>query len=103
MNSKTEDTRIVCGVRCTWWDSIDKTARTPPGRSGHRIPCCPHCGSVLFEYPTEAAWFEAADHYEHERPQPGYRKLIEWARGKCFKSMAAAKIAMDAEQPKPPG
>jgi hypothetical protein len=83
---------IVYGARCTWLDSIDKTGRTPPGPSGHRLPCCPHCGSVLFQLPTEADWWTGVDRYEADG-HPGYRAMITWARGKCFANMAAMQRA----------
>ena len=107
------DTRIAYGVGCTWWDSIYKTGTTTPGRmtvrrgdgtpvevSDAQLPCCPHCGSMLFEVENEQVWFEGVDRYEQDG-HPGYRKQMEWMRGKCFKDMAAAKAAYDAkEQPR---
>lgn len=86
-----EDTRIVCGARCCWWDSINKV--------GHHqgLPCCPHCGSVLFEFPSEKEWFESVDKYE-KAGNPGYRALIEWSRGKCFKTWLEAKAVFLAER-----
>lgn len=77
------DPRVVYGARCTWWDSIHKVAKTdtdPP------IPCCPHCGSVLFETENEASWFKSIDHYEASG-HPGYRAMMEWSRGRCFKGL----------------
>lgn len=75
--------RVVYGVRCTWWDSIDKVATTDSG-----LPVCPHCGSPLFESPDLATWWQAVDRYEAEE-QPGYRAMMEWARGRCFPSLTA--------------
>lgn len=71
------DTRVVYGVNCTWWDSIDKVAKLRTG-----IPCCPHCGSVLFEVANIEEWWEGVD--RHDQTHPGYRKLIEWSQGKCY-------------------
>ena len=79
------DQRIVHGF-CTWWDSIQKA-----GRKGN-LPACPHCGSVLFEMANEVEWFKGVDRYEREG-HPGYRKFVEWLRGKCFKNY---DIAMEA-------
>lgn len=84
--------KVVYGARdCVWWDTIDNAGRTPP-RAGVSIPCCPHCGSVLFEVPSEQDWFAAVDKYEAQG-HPGYRALIEWARGKCFPNHALTKAA----------
>ena len=92
------DTRIPYGIRCTWWDSIDKVALTPPGPSGHQIPCCPHCGGVLFEVESEAKWFEGVDRHE-ANGHPGYRAMVEWSRGKCFPNYAALESAFAASRP----
>lgn len=93
---RAPDTRIVYGARCAWWGSIDKTALTPPGPSGHRIPCCPHCSSPLFEMDDEAAWFAGVDRHE-ANGHPGYRTFVEWLRGKCFPSPRAAMAAYSIE------
>lgn len=85
----SKDSRIVSGARCTWWDSIDKV-----GKNGAGLPCCPHCQSVLYEYPDEVMWFRGVDNYE-AAGNPGYRKVIEWSRGKCFPKYAAAKYAYE--------
>jgi hypothetical protein len=84
------DERIVCGARCNWWDSIDKVAH-----SG-LLPTCPHCGSVLFEYPSERAWFALVDQYAEKTNNPRYRAEIEWARGRCFRSYADLRTAYEA-------
>lgn len=94
------DTRIVYGARCTWWDSIDKAGKTESGPvTGHRLPACPFCGSVLFEYPNEAEWFQAAEKYAEKKPDPDYVDFIKWARGKCFPNFPLARKAFDAQQP----
>lgn len=90
-----KDPRIVVGARCTWWDSIDKIGRLHTGRvsNGREItlPCCPHCKSVLYEYPNESVWFLGVDAFD--RTNPGYRKMIEWGRGNCFPSFQDAQKA----------
>lgn len=89
-----KDTRIPYGARCTWWDSIDKVDHTAAGQSGHALPCCPHCGGMLFEVQSEKEWFDGADRYE-ANGHPGYRSMLEWARGKCFPDFAALKAAYE--------
>jgi hypothetical protein len=81
------DDRIVYGARCQWWDSIDKVATMPGGG----LPICPHCGSVLYET-TPAKWWREVDAYEADG-NPGYRQMIEWARGKCFPTFGALTAA----------
>ena len=90
------DTRIVYGIRCVWWDGIDKVALSPPGESGHRIPCCPHCGSPLFEMEDEEIWFAGVDRHQ-ANGHPGYRRFVEWLRGKCFPNAKAAMAAYASE------
>ena len=81
-----QDTRIVYGARCSWWDSIDKVGLIPVPHSVG-LPCCPHCQSPLFEIDNEAIWFASVDRYE-ANGHPGYRAMVEWGRGKCFPSIA---------------
>lgn len=84
--------RIVNGAHCTWWDSIAKASQ-----NAHGLPCCPHCGSVLFEVPNEVTWWATVD--AHERTtQPGYRAQLEWMRGKCFPDFTTASEAYSASR-----
>jgi hypothetical protein len=92
------DTRIVYGANCCWWDSIDKCSTKPASATGPGLPCCPHCGSVLFEQPDEATWFAGVDAYAEQLGDTQYRAFIEWLRGKCFRRVADARAAFDAEQ-----
>lgn len=83
------DNRIAYGARCTWWDGIRKVGKHPSG-----LPCCPHCRGMLFEMENESQWFAGADRYEADG-HPGYRAMIEWARGRCFRNMAEIKAAYE--------
>jgi len=85
------DPRIVCGARCVWWDGIGKTVLRGP----HHVPCCPHCGGVLFEYADEATWWAGIMAYELDG-HSGYAKFIEWLRGQCFATHASAVAAYRA-------
>lgn len=91
------DERIVYSARGTWWDSIDKVALTPDD-GGHRLPCCPHCGSVLFEMDSDEQWWAGAQRYEDEG-HPGYVEMIRWGRGKCFPNIPALELAYKARSP----
>lgn len=89
------DTRIAYGARCTWWDGIANVGLTEPGRSGHRIPCCPQCGSMLFEMESEEPWWDGVRKHE-SNGNAGYRLMMEWARGKCFPNLAALELTYAA-------
>lgn len=91
-----EDTRIVCGAVCTWWDSIDKVGRLGTGSMGP-LPCCPHCKGVLYEYPDEETWWRGVEDYTSKHPD--YRKFIEWCRGKCFPRLSDAARSFREEFP----
>lgn len=88
------DTRIVYGARCAWWDSINKIGKTAPDLRGHSLPCCPFCGSVLFEMSSMKEWNAGVERYE-AAGHPGYGKMITWARGKCFPNMTAMNKAYE--------
>lgn len=91
------DTRIAYGARCTWWGHIREVGhRTVSG--DHPLPCCPHCRGMLFEMDNEGQWFSGADRYEASG-HPGYRKMLEWSRGKCFPNLGALETAYRAETP----
>lgn len=92
MNQATKDTRIVYANGCTWWDSIDKVSTVGP----LKIPCCPHCKSVLFEVPSLEIWNEGVDSYTRSA-DPNYRKFMDWLRGKCFKDHETAREKFNSE------
>lgn len=100
MNVAILDTRIAYGVGCTWWDSIKKVGKTDPGKSGHTLPCCPHCRGMLFEMENEGQWFDGVKKHE-ATGNPGYRTMVEWSRGKCFKNYDVLKKTYQAEMPAP--
>lgn len=72
-----ETSIVVFGARCTWWDYITRAGSLPSG-----LPCCPHCGSPLFQ-DHEDSWWAGVDRYEADG-HPGYRDVITWAQGRCF-------------------
>ncbi len=85
--------RVVYGLHCVWWDTIDKAAVKPSG-----LPCCPHCGSVLYQVDDEAAWFKNVDAHVEKTGDSEYRAFIEWLRGKCFVGMRFARERWYAEK-----
>lgn len=90
------------GARCLWWDSIEKAGgiQMPADAGGGFLPCCPFCRSPLLEFENEAAWWDGVDAYEHAG-HVGYRELLIWSRGKCFKSMAHLQRAYREAHTKP--
>jgi hypothetical protein len=86
----TVDTRIVCGATCSWWDDICEVGIS----TGHALPCCPHCGGVLYEYPTMETFMSGAIIYDNKHP--GYLNVLHWTRGRCFPSFEAACKAYNA-------
>ena len=90
------DTRIVFGMRCVWWDGIEKVGKLPPSPSGHSLPCCPHCGGVLMQMDGPEQWWRTVEQHQ-ANGHPGYRAFIEWMKGKCFPTMQAAKAAYEAK------
>ena len=92
------DPRIVYGSRCLWWDSIDKVSILTT-QSGTRLPCCPFCRGVLYEIPDLKTWEEGAKKYE-ANGHSGYVEVLNFMRGKCFKTMDEAKEALKLEKSK---
>ena len=70
--------RIGFGAACCWWDEIEAAAPTVTG-----IPCCPHCGGVLYELESDSWWLFARKHAE-EAKDSRYLAFVEWIRGRCF-------------------
>ena len=83
------DTRYVYGANCTWHGPISAIGK----RGG--IPCCPSCGSMLFEFPHKDDWTRAADRYE-AAGHPGYRNMIDWSERRCFPTRKALEDAYAA-------
>ncbi len=88
------DTRFVYGARCAWFGPISAVGTTRGGRIG--IPCCPHCGSVLYEMDDEATWWAGVDKFE-ANGHPGYRKFVEWCADKHFMSSSDGVVAYQSE------
>lgn len=86
----SEDTRIVYGALCTWWNGIEKVG----SRNG--LPCCPKCKRMLFEMPSPKEWWHAVEKHKADG-HPGYRDFVEWLKDKCYPNFAAAKAAYEAK------
>jgi hypothetical protein len=88
------DKRVVYGANCTFWGSINEIGTRDVG--GHKLPCCPHCKGMLFEMDSEEKWFQGVDRYSESHV--GYRDKIEWARGKCFKTVTELTKAYECRE-----
>lgn len=119
MAAVIEDTRIVYGAGCMWWDRIQHAGTRRPGAdlidrmkaqnpalaaaldrdvaSGPGLPCCPHCGGMLFEMASEEEWWTAARKLEADS-HPGYVAFLTWARGKCFPTYEDATMAYELRE-----
>lgn len=89
------DTRIVWGVGCCWWDSVDKASKNISG-----LPCCPHCGSMLMEVPSPIVWWTNVDDYAKKANDRDYREFMKWLRGKCFRSIVTARAEFERVRPR---
>lgn len=78
----------VYGNNCTWYNDKSQAGINPNG-----LPCCPHCGSMLFEEKTEK-WENAI--LENALRDPEYLDLLLWARGRCFRNFSALKTAFQS-------
>lgn len=81
---------IACGARCTWWDDKSKAGSKPSG-----LPCCPHCGGVLFQCEMENWWADA--HRYEEDGHPDYVPFLRWLQGKCYENHVVARTVYMAE------
>lgn len=86
------DTRIVYGVRCTWWDSIAKVATLDSG-----IPCCPHCRGVLMEVPDFKTWNRNVEKHAKRSGDAEYPAFIRWLRGRCLPTATKAREHFNRE------
>jgi hypothetical protein len=86
------DPRLVYGARCVWWDHISKASTNAVG-----LPCCPHCGSVLFEVDGWKTWDANVAAFALKSGDANYPAFMKWLRGRCFPDIATARAAFDAE------
>ena len=68
----------------------------------HGLPCCPYCGSILFEVPSQAHWDHGVDKHE-AAGHTGYRDFLAWTRTqkKCWPSLRVACAVYQQETGKP--
>lgn len=86
---------LVQGLHCTFWGS-----RSQAAVGEDSVLACPHCQNHLVDSPAKTIFWQGIDMWEAgfykttgtriPVSHPGYRKLIEWMRGKCFSGMEQA-------------
>jgi hypothetical protein len=77
----------VYAAGCAWSGPIEKVGMTGIPVS---IPCCPYCGSVLFQM-NEDEWWEGAEEFEKEG-HPNYVAFLRWkeSHDKCWLALEDA-------------
>lgn len=105
------DTRYTYGAGCSWHGPIAKVGKTAPtpvrmatigGRQipigGHSLPCCPHCGGMLYEMPTEREWWLGARNHE-KKGHLNYVVFLLWTaeQSRCWPSLRDAARAYEQE------
>lgn len=77
----------VYSARCSWHGPIESVGKTQGEPS---IPCCPHCGSVLFQTDKEQWWKGAKEH--EAKGHQNYEAFLRWAekQHRCWPTLADA-------------
>ena len=91
-----DDTRFVYGATCAWIGPIQavgntkthprhqalmKAANAPQKIADASLPCCPHCGGMLFELPSRDDYMRGVPDFDKQHP--GYAKFVAWWEEKC--------------------
>ena len=101
------DDRYTYSAGCTWHGPIKSVGlKTKHGPHGVvKLPCCPYCGSMLFEVPNPVAWAESMAAHEKmgedNKPHPNYVAFMNWLRdcGRCYPDHATAANAYNIGKP----
>lgn len=80
----------VYGVNCAWSGPIGATGRL----KGLGIPCCPFCGSVLFQI-EEKLWQDGIA--PHEASHANYSEFLKWKEDqpRCWPTVKEAALAFE--------
>lgn len=80
----------VYGVGCTWHGKISEVGKTPE-ENGISLPCCPRCGSMLFQTNEQDFW-RGAEKFAIEQNVPNYVHFLHWLNQveKCWPKMKDA-------------
>ena len=92
--TETNPTGMVAyGARCMWWDEKANVAQKPSG-----LPCCPHCGGVLFECEVGSWWHQAQVAVDRGDVRPDYLAFLRWLRGRCYPARDVAEAVYDEDR-----
>lgn len=96
---------------CSWHgpiSAVGKTKPTPPrtafvGKTpidvgGVSLPCCPFCGSMLFQVNSELEWQTGAKNHE-ALGHTHYVSFLDWTRtqSRCWPSLRVAALDFEKE------
>lgn len=102
----------VYSAGCSWHGPINKVGKTKDlpesfalvggtkikiGGPGSGLPCCPHCGSMLFQTP-ENDWWKGAK--SHDTTHPNYVRFLKWsaAQNRCWPNNTMAAEAYNKDR-----
>ena len=81
---------IAYGIDCLWWDSaVNAAVRST--LLGDEV-CCPHCGGRCGVYGSRTQFLDLLRRFELIG-FTGFREMMIWSRGKCYKTRGAAWAA----------
>lgn len=109
-------------ANCSWHGPIAEVGKTTARREpliikgikvpDMSLPCCPFCGSVLFQVDSVATWNNGA--LEHERKgHANYVEFLNWTRqqsrcwpslrdaSKTFEEITGKEVVWDLPTPQP--
>ena len=71
----TTDKRYVYSASCTFHGPISSVGSTG-GKI--RLPCCPSCGSMLFEHESKEVWDRQIEEYATKKDDSDYPEFMAW-------------------------
>lgn len=88
----------VYSAGCSWHGPISEVGKTKGEIS---LPCCPYCGSVLFQT-GEQEWWDGAKKHQ-EAGHTNYETFLRWTMTKkrCWPSLKEAAKAYSLESSRP--
>lgn len=102
----------VYSAGCSWHGPISAVGKTKDlpvteclvggtkikiGGPGSGLPCCPHCGSILYQI-EEDKWWQGALQFEHDGHE-NYVRFLKWSMKQptCWKSNSNAAMIYNTD------
>ena len=79
---------IAYGIDCMWWDRVGRAKITSLPTGLYHVQC-PYCGGLCNLHGSEQDMLDMARRFE-TLGFAGHRSLIQWLRGKCYKTRGEA-------------